>query len=434
MFLLPQHFQQMERAAEVFAAAQVGSLTHLNWGLTSCEIDMAVLKQGQFRLLACRGLMPDGTPFDAPATDALPDAIAIASEHLGQLVWLAVPLRTPGEPEYLLEETTTLARRARTRLAVLRDCSDREQEVIEAHLTELNLQLIIAKSPPPGYASIPLRRIEAVSQSADVRLAADFAETAVVAAGSEYLKSIVADLANRMAQRSRSSSGRMARGGSTEALYEFLFLLSVNRHTPVLRQLLADTDIHPYALYLQLLAMAGELASFGAVTREAPQFPPYDHADQHKSFLPVVDLLRVSLGQVLPQTATRIPLVRQGEFGIFQGLFPDARLVSPKHQLVLAVLSDATPESIRQHFGDVAKVSTPDTIKQLVAAMVPGFALQPIPTVPNEVRNPNPRGVYFEIMPQPADYARLVNGLSVHVSRNIPGLQMELWVLHVTTG
>ena len=206
----------------------------------------------------------------------------------------------------------------------------------------------------------------------------------------------------------------------------------MNRHAPVLRQLQADGDIHPYTLYLRLLAMAGELTSFGAVTREAPQYPPYDHADQYQSFLPVVEALRLALGQVLPQTATRIPLVRQGEFGIFQGLFPDTRLVSPKHQLVLAVLSDSTPESIRQHFADVAKVSTPDTIKHLVAAMVPGFAMHPLPTVPNEVRNPNPRGVYFEIAPQPADYARLANGLSVHVSRNIPGLQMELWVLHST--
>ena len=164
MFLQPQHFQQMERALEAFAAAQVGALTRLNWGFSVCEIDQSVLKQGQFRLLRCSGLFVDGTPFNAPFTDALPEAISVTSEHLGELVWLAVPLRTPGEPEYLLEEATTIARRGRTRLAELQDCSDREQESIEAHVVGLNLQLIVGKSPPPGYASIPLRRIEAVSQ------------------------------------------------------------------------------------------------------------------------------------------------------------------------------------------------------------------------------------------------------------------------------
>jgi len=430
MFLLPQHFQQAERAAEAFSAAQVGALTHLNWGFSLCEIDSAALKQGQFRLLACRGLMPDGTPFDAPETDGLPAAVAITSAQLGQIVWLALPLRTPGEPEYLLEEETGAARRGRTELAQLRDCSDREQETVDAHLVGLNLQLLVAPLPPAGYASVPIRRIEALGQGGELRLAADFAETASLASGSSHLKSVIADLASRLTQRSRNSSGRMARGGTTEALYEFLFLLAVNRQAPLFRQWVHDADVHPYALYLHLLGMAGEFSSFGEVTRAAPEFPAYEHADQYRSFAPVVELLRAALGQVLPQTATRIPLVRHGEFGIFQGLFPDARLVSPKHRFVLSVLSDSTPESIRQHFGAVAKISTPDTIKNLVAAMIPGFGFEPLPAVPNEVRNPNPRAVYFQILPAAADYTRLVNGISVHVSRNIPGLQMELWILH----
>lgn len=433
MFLLPQHFQQAERAAEAYATAQVAALTRLNWGFRRCEVDAAALRQGQLRLLACSGLMPDGTPFDAPDTDFLPPAIAVTSAQLGQYVYLALPLRTPGNPDYLLDQEVEVSRRGRTELMPVRDCSDREQEVVEAHLVSFNLQLIIASTAPAGYASIPVRRIESLGQGGEVRLAADFAESASLASGSAYLNAVVADIASRLLQRSRSSSGRMARGGTTEALYEFLFLLAVNRQVPLFQQWVQDLDLHPYALYLHLLQLAGEFSSFGAVTRAAPEFPPYDHADQYRSFTPVVESLQAALGQVLPQTATRIPLVRQGEFGIFHGQFPDARLVSPRNRFVLSALSDSTPESIRQHFGAVAKISTPDTIKNLVAAMIPGFAFEPLPAVPNEVRNPNPRAVYFQITPQAADYPRLVNGISVHVSRNIPGLQLELWILHSAT-
>ena len=428
MFLVPQHFQQLERATEEFATAQVRALTHLNWGLSVIEYDLPLLRQGQFRLLACRGLLPDGTPFDAPGTDALPEAISVASEHMGQTVWLDLPLRTPGEPEYLLEDEVAAGRRGLAHLAELRDCSDREQESVEAHLVGLNLQLIVSKGPPPGYAAIPLRRIEALGQNLEVRLDAGFAETVAVASGSAYLKGVIADIGNRLAQRSRNSSGRAARGGSTEALYEFLFLLAVNRHAPVLRQLVADADIHPYALYMRLLEMAGELASFGEVSREAPQFPPYDHADQHSSFQPVTDLLRAALSQVLPQTAVRIPLI-PGPLGAFQGLLPDTRLASQKNRFVLGVLSAFAPELVRSNFAGIAKVSTPETIKSLVSSQAPGFVLHPLAVVPNEVRNPNPRAVYFEIAPRPEDYRGLVNGVAVHVAKRIEGLSLELWVL-----
>jgi type VI secretion system protein ImpJ len=430
MFLQPQHFQQAERASEHFAALQVGALTRLNWGLSLYETDTTVLKQGQFRLLACRGVFPDGTPFDAPDTDALPSAIALTSEHLGQTIWLALSLRVPGEPEYLLEGETTSARRGRTQLTEVRDCSDRELESVETHLVGLNLQLIVSPVPPPGFTSIPLQRLEMIGQGGDLRLARDFVETTAISSGSMHLKSLIGDLAVRLTQRSRNSSGRTARGGSTEALYEFLFLLAVNRQVPVFKQLANEADVHPYVLYLRLVELAGELASFGEVTKAAPEFAAYDHADQYRSFAPVVELIRAALGQVLPQTATRIPLVKHGDFEIFQGLFPDARLVSPKNGFVLQVLSDGSPELIRKHFGDVAKISTPDAIKSLISAMVAGFPLHALLTVPNEVRNPNPRAVYFEVKPTASDYAKLVNGISVHMARTIPGLQMELWVLH----
>lgn len=429
MFLQPQHFQQFSRAMEEFAIAQAAVQTRLNWGFSGLEIDAAVLKQGQFRLLSAKGILPDGTPFDAPDTDALPAAITIASEHLGKKVWLALPLRTPGEPEYELSEEVSLARRGRAELTPLRDCSDREQESIDAHVVGLNLQLIVSDQPPPGYTSLPIRRVAMIGQGNDVRLAADFVESAVIAVASDYLRALIADLANRLAQRSRNSSGRAARGGSTETLYEFLFLLAVNRRAPVLRQLMHDGDVHPYALYLLFVEMAGEFASFGQITRAAPEFSAYDHADQYRSFVPVAELLRTALGQVLPQTATHIPLVR-GELGIFYGVFPDSRLVSPKHRLVLTVLCDSPPEVVRQRFSGVALISTPDTIKNQIGAQVPGFAMSALPVAPQEVRNPSPRAVYFEIRPETADYKRLVNGLAVNVSTNIPGLQLELWVLH----
>ena len=63
MFLRPQHFQQQDRYVQQLVDGRCDGLRPYGWGFTELELDSALLLQGKLALAACRGVLPDGTPF-----------------------------------------------------------------------------------------------------------------------------------------------------------------------------------------------------------------------------------------------------------------------------------------------------------------------------------------------------------------------------------
>ncbi len=49
-------------------------------------------------------MLPDGTPFDIPGHAELPEPLTITPEHLGKLIYLAVPLRLDNSDETIFDE------------------------------------------------------------------------------------------------------------------------------------------------------------------------------------------------------------------------------------------------------------------------------------------------------------------------------------------
>src|SRR5215467_1608830 len=78
MFLSPQHFQAQDLYFEDLIHFRFRASQFENYGVTQIEIDAEALSNGLVKLIAARGLMPDGEVFDMPNSDELP-----ASRELG---------------------------------------------------------------------------------------------------------------------------------------------------------------------------------------------------------------------------------------------------------------------------------------------------------------------------------------------------------------
>ena len=71
MFLRAQHFQQNDRYLERLVRARTAGVRPYSWGISELRFNDALLKTGKFAVLACSGILDDGTPFSIPAdTDA----------------------------------------------------------------------------------------------------------------------------------------------------------------------------------------------------------------------------------------------------------------------------------------------------------------------------------------------------------------------------
>ncbi len=93
LFLRPQLFQQQERYLEFYAHQRAVTITPFFWGFAAYEIDREALSYGKLVLRSGKGVLPDGTPFEIPGHTSPPEPLTITPEHLGKMLWLAVPLR-----------------------------------------------------------------------------------------------------------------------------------------------------------------------------------------------------------------------------------------------------------------------------------------------------------------------------------------------------
>ena len=100
MFLQPQHLQQHDRYLQTQLEARAAGLRAVRVGLhVARHRRRSCCKLGKLALLSARGVLPDGTPFDLPADDDLPEPLDIPEGTRNVLVVLALPLRRPGVAE-----------------------------------------------------------------------------------------------------------------------------------------------------------------------------------------------------------------------------------------------------------------------------------------------------------------------------------------------
>src|SRR6266550_2763489 len=69
MHLAQHHFQAQSRFFEDAVQFALTSLFFKPYGLVACELDRDALQNDSVALVHARGIMPDGLPFDIPASD-----------------------------------------------------------------------------------------------------------------------------------------------------------------------------------------------------------------------------------------------------------------------------------------------------------------------------------------------------------------------------
>ena len=159
LFLQPHHFQQHDRFLERLIGAKSGPGMPHPWGLRRLRIDEELLAFGKVALADAAGLLPDGTPFDAPATDPLPPPLELSEGVAGEVLYLALPLRQPGAAESGPgSETESILRYRAAELTVRDNTLGAETETV-VEIGRLGLRLMLERQPRDGYACCGIARV-----------------------------------------------------------------------------------------------------------------------------------------------------------------------------------------------------------------------------------------------------------------------------------
>ena len=430
LFLQPQHFQQQDRYFERYVETRCQPLTAYSWGFTEIELERDLLSIGKFALRRAAGIFPDGTPFRMPEDDPLPAPIDIDAQMRDQILFLAVPLRRPGDVEVERGAGADGLARHAVREWQTRDLAVNTGETTVLEVGALRTRCLPASDVTQAYACLPLAHVVECRSDKQVVLDDSFIPTVLHSRAANRLATLTTELLGLFHQRGEALGGRVVatgRGGAAE-FAEFLMLQTINRYEPLLAHFAASGALHPEQLYQLCVSAAGELTTFTTISKRPPAFPGYRHDRLRESFEPVIASLRASLSVVLDQTAIPIPLEPR-KYGVSVAIAPDRTLYSTA-VFVLAARADVPSEELRRGFPAQLKIGPVEKIADLVRLGLPGVPVLPLPAAPRQI--PFHAGyTYFELDQNTELWGQLESsgGVALHVAGKFPGLMMEFWAI-----
>lgn len=430
MFLRPQHFQQQDRYWERYIEGKLSANHHFNWGVESIAIDAEPLNMGKVSITQIKAIFPDGTPYFAPDIELTPDVLEVPENVQDQIVYLCVPLRRPGSQDSIRSEEDLPQARYQAFNYDVRNSTAQSSEPARIQIGKLRVCLKLGSDDLSGYASIGIARIIERQPDKPVKLDREFIPPALRCDVSPNLTAYLDEVRGLLKQRGDALGHRLAdsgRAGSAE-IADYLLLQVLNRVQPLLDQYKNQEHIHPFALYLELIQLSGELATFTAPNKRAPSFAPYQHTNLQATYADLFSSLRQALSTVLEQTAVPLSLVER-KYGIHVAPISDHSMVD-SCSFVLAVKADVQTELLRSRFPTQAKIAPVETIRELITTQLPGIKIRALPVAPRQI--PYHSGfIYFELE-KSGDLWRSFQrsgGFAVHLGANFPGLSMELWAI-----
>ncbi|MEB4591278.1 type VI secretion system baseplate subunit TssK [Candidatus Thiothrix sp. Deng01] len=431
LFLRPQHFQQQERFLLGWMEERCRVLRPYNWGFTALTLDAESLALGKLVVLACQGVFPDGTPFDAPNNTPAPPPLDVPADMKDCRIYLGLPLQRPGERDIRDDSTATALARYAIRDANVRDVyTQGMDDPAELQVGALQLSILTEKDNTRAFSLIPLARVVEKASDQGVKLEAAFIPTVLYCQASQRMAGFVREIQGLLKHRGDALAAHMAApgaGGAAEVA-NFLQLQVINRYEPLFGHLDRLSALHPEDFYRLTLLLAGELATFTRQERRPPALPDYRHDDLDASFRPVMEEIRRAFSTVVEKKALRLEIVKH-QYGVWVARIEDKTLLTAA-SFVLASKADLAPEKLRQTFPRQTTVSTVEKIANLVNAHLPGIELYPMQVAPPQI--PYHVGfTYFEIDTRDAAWKQLESsgGLAVHIGAAYPGLELELWAI-----
>jgi type VI secretion system protein ImpJ len=431
MFMRPQHFQQERRYFEHLIEARFHSANAYGWGFVNLELDHDRLASGQIALARAEAILSDGTPVVIPVEDISPIPIEVSKDISNELLYLCLPTLTSGQQEFFTQTGTgALIRYGARELAVRDNTSELANNSADIQVAQLKPELRFESQSLDGYAKIGVARVIECKSNKQVLLDDRYIPATLDAQSNITLNGFITEVYGLLKHRGEELAGRVSGNQvGTAQTADFVMLQAINRLTPQIQHLTLIRGTHPMQLYVQLLGIAGELATFASQSKRAAEYGGYDHDDLAGTFAPVMADIREALGVLLERRAVPIELQEYASANVFAGTIADSSLIA-NARFVLAVAADLPQDQIIQQFPTLVKLAAQEDISEIVGKQIPGIPLRVLSVAPPQI--PYHTGSsYFEIETQVELWQGLnkTGALAIHLGRKFEGLRLELWAI-----
>ncbi|WP_282363638.1 type VI secretion system baseplate subunit TssK [Pseudomonas sp. PS01297] len=430
MLLRPQHFQQSDRYYHHQMKARTQLLGRYTWGFLGLDIDMQFLNMGKLVISQAAGVLPDGSLFElGGSTQAL--VLDVPRHTANTAVYLALPLVTGNYIETRrVDQADVLARYTAFDIDVS-DSNAGDDASSQVSCARPNFRLVLGEQQN-DQACIKLQVCQILDTTSDgvIRLDEQFVPTFIHAHASGYVLSCLKEVISMIANRGEALAQRISSNGKVGGaeVGDFMMLQLINRTELVLRHYLSLEHLHPEELYCALLAMLGDLATFGSESKRPQVRSAYQHSNQGESFRSLMDSIRQVLSMVLEQHAMELVLESR-QYGVLVSPLTDHALLATT-SFVLAAQAHCDSEELRHRLPAHLKVGAVENIRQLVNLHLPGFKVKPLPVAPRQIPFHSNK-TYFILELGSEELAQLERsgGFAFHVSGEFSALELQFWAI-----
>jgi type VI secretion system protein ImpJ len=376
MHLLPAHLQTRDGYVEDLLSRRTDARVPDAYGASDLAFDEAAGARGEVVVQRLEAILPSGLVVRADPKAPLRRTVTLApgAPGVSREVYIAVPRVVLRGPNVTLDASLSRS----TRYQTVQSGAPGELTSIEAK-PEIRFDGELHE----GLEAIRIGRIECLGQG--LRFDREAIPTALRVRASialeQRLRTLIELLETRRRElvRYRADHPFSLRAAVGEDLPALQLSVVLQRHLPLLAELLARRSAHPHELYDTLASLHGSLLVFGASAEVAPA---YDH-ERPGAVFPWLFARIGELAEVAARNQTTILPFRRVDATTFRLSFERGDLVGKRPLLVLTGGDD---EFLREKVPGLLKMASPTAIAPLLNSAVRGVAVavefEPPPIVP----------------------------------------------------
>jgi type VI secretion system protein ImpJ len=395
MLLSPHHFQQWDNYYDELLASRFSSFVPYEWGVLDFQPNNEAIANGNFEIIRCRAILPDGLALNIPDTDPAPNPRSVEghfdpdAERLE--VHLAVPAVRSGEANFHGngEAADRPIRYLQTAGTVPDETTGENERQIA--FAQSNLRLLFTDELSEGYTSIKIAELERTT-TGQLKLSENYVPPALNIRASPWLENMLRQLVEILVTKS-SSLGEQRRQRTTSLadfttseVAVFWLLHTVNSSIPTLTHLFRTRMVSPERLYFEMAELDGKLMTF-TTDKHPKDIVRYEHTDLFGTFSRLAREIQDLLETVIPTRCVAIPLEKIRE-SLYSGRILDDRLLK-EAGFYVGVRADIAEHQLIERVPRLIKIASRDTIDVVIGSALPGVTLThaspppaPIPTRP----------------------------------------------------
>lgn len=440
------HFEQQERYFQRNIDAKTIEISSNLYGIIDMKISNEMLSLGKIALEKISGIAKDGSVFDAPEQDLLPESIGLEYKLLKKsTIALKIPIGATSIVDIALQNNfpsskyialqSVVASKIYDDYSGLKDVDDSEenttftQEKVSVMLASLRLKIGILGSATPDEFEIPIARIKHIDSNMKITLDDNFIPTYINIKNAPIINVFLEEMLYSIKRHKETLDNVFKDINQAKNTLDFSTYLSLNllKKWFLIFSYLAKKDIlHPESLYEKLIEFQGELGAFG--NENAFVFIPYNHDDLSETFLPLMNNIKILFAKITSPKYSMARVANNGN-GFYDFIFDNASILE-EAEIFLAINADVNYEYLLHNFKTQSKIHIQSKIKDIVATQLKGLNIITIQNVPSSI--PHLSGYAYFKLDKKDDLFKYFKGesiISIYLTNNIKEPDIKMWAV-----